>query len=695
MNTTKAIFHQGEIAIQQRLGVAEKMAKFAPMVVRDHMPEQHRQFYESLPMLFVGHSDQNHQVWASVLSSNSSFIRSDDNKSLSINVHPFNGDPLKTSLTQFSSTNTQSLKLGLLGIELETRRRNRLSGQLSKTTGEGFNIDVVQTFGNCPQYIQSRTMIPAKPKSENHPVETITAFDESLTEFIQQSDTFFVASSSDNANATTNEASQGADVSHRGGRPGFVRVDNHKTLTIPDYLGNNHFNTLGNFKVNPSAGLLFINFDTGDIITLTGKAEILWDEPEQQTFRGAERLWQFTLEKGYRLPFVMPWRYKLQNCSPNSQMTGTWQEAEAQKRRETQKQGWINVTISKVHDESQNIRSFYLTPENGAIPLFAPGQFIPVKLIVDGESAIRTYSVSSSPLDPFLRISVKKEGKVSSWMHAYLKPGHPLAIQLPEGSFTLSQSPEKPAVLLSAGVGITPMISMLRHIVKDGIRTRSRRPVIMFNAFRKHTDQAFFTEINQLLQEANGDATVVWLLTNPEPGLQKGRDYSAQGRLSKKLLRSVLPIGQYEFYLCGPASFMQQSYDMLSELGVQDNDIKAEAFGPATLNRTTKPTSPMVETNADKAADNAVVHFENAAMEQAWTKADGTLLEFAESHGLTPAFSCRIGNCGSCKVTVQKGKVTHNGLNSFPVAKNEALLCCAVPAKTGNSAQPETLVLRA
>lgn len=131
-------------------------------------------------------------------------------------------------------------------------------------------------------------------------------------QLISKSDTFFVASYLAN---NSNAVSEGADVSHRGGKAGFVRVDDKQTLTIPDYLGNFHFNTLGNFVENPQAGLLFIDFEKGHLLTLTGSVEILWDSPDTKFFAGAERLWKFRLDHGFWLKNVLPLRWKLQDYS--------------------------------------------------------------------------------------------------------------------------------------------------------------------------------------------------------------------------------------------------------------------------------------------------------------------------------------------------------------------------------------------
>ncbi|WDE00783.1 pyridoxamine 5'-phosphate oxidase family protein [Thalassomonas actiniarum] len=294
-------FHKGEQALQSRMGVREQMERFGRRVIRDYMPDQHRRFYQQLPYLFVGHGDKDGWPWASMLFNQPGFITSPDDKTLNINSRPVKGDPLQKAM------NTGA-HLGLLGIELNTRRRNRLAAHIIQTGEQGVTLAVDQAFGNCPKYIRQRELdtgiaddlLPATAHG-------FTGLDDQARALIETSDTFFVASFIENRQG---EASEGADVSHRGGEAGFVRVDNHLNLTIPDYAGNFHFNTLGNFVNNPRAGLLFIDFENGHMLTLTGRVKLLFDSPEVENFPGAERLWTFNLHLGYWLRNVLDLRWQ-------------------------------------------------------------------------------------------------------------------------------------------------------------------------------------------------------------------------------------------------------------------------------------------------------------------------------------------------------------------------------------------------
>ena len=699
MKTNEQVFHSGEIDVQKRVGVAERMAEFGKLVVRDHMPQQHQDFYQKLPYLFLGYADQNHDVWASVIASDTHFIDVPNDKSLIINNQPFLGDPLNQVLEHFQQNQEQvSLRLGLLGIELATRRRNRVSTQLTKVTADKMTLKVLQTLGNCPQYIQKRSFehVPTTPSHKN--IIAVDRFDENLSAFIEQADTFFVASSSKTNTAFNyDHASEGADVSHRGGKPGFIRVDNDKTLTIPDYSGNNHYNTLGNFEINPSAGLLFLDFKTGDIYTFTGTATTLWDHPDQQHFKGAERLWQFRLKKGFVLRNTLPLRFKLDEMSPNSLMTDSWHDAQQRRSLQENKNRWLNAKVTKTVSESQQIKSFYLALADNAIPKFQPGQFITLQITINGERYTRNYSVSSAPHDEFLRFSVKRDGLVSSWLHENIRENSNITLQLPKGAFYLDtqpqadKSPLRPAVLISAGVGITPMVSMFKHVVDENLRTRNPREILMVNSFRHENDVAFFDEIQNTSQKSDGFAKSLWLITQPE-NPKNMQPHRVAARLSEALIQQLLPLGRYDFYLCGPQKFMQETYDTLLNLGVRDSDIRAEAFGPASLQRNLEDESVNVSNPEPVNATQARVSFEKSQVEQQWTPDQGTLLTFAESHGLTPEFGCRNGSCGSCKVAIKQGRVNHENA-SFPVSENEALLCCAKPA--GAAEEISSLVLHA
>jgi len=296
MTADASPFHPAELALQERFGRRKLLATPSRRFIRDHLIQQHREFFQQLPFVVVGSVDAAGQPWASIVSGEPGFAHSPDPYHLRVAAMPHPDDPLAADLAEGSP-------VALLGIELATRRRNRLNGTVSARDAAGWTVAVVQSYGNCPQYIQSRDLhfvdgvAPPAIKGKQLSVD-----DQSL---IARADTFFIATS--NPHREDGE-SYGADISHRGGRPGFVRIDDNVTLTVPDYIGNFFFNTIGNLQVNPRAGLLFPDFATGDILMLATRAGVIWDGPEVRNFEGAQRLLRFQVDSTVRLPQSLPLR---------------------------------------------------------------------------------------------------------------------------------------------------------------------------------------------------------------------------------------------------------------------------------------------------------------------------------------------------------------------------------------------------
>ena len=316
-NHNTAPFHAGECAMQDRAGVRDKLAHFSQQVIRDQMPDQHRVFFAQLPFVVVGAVDAQGQPWASILANPPGFISTADAVTMHIDASILPQDPLYAALVPGAA-------IGLLGIEPHTRRRNRLNGVIEYIGAQGLSVKVNQSFGNCPKYIQARKPTYERHASSSLPVvHRASALDASARSIIEQADTFFIATAHPHAGASP-ISSQGVDVSHRGGKPGFVRVDDAHTLTAPDFIGNFFFNTLGNLTLNPRAGLLFIDFDHGDLLYLAVTAEILWDGEALSEFAGAERLLRFSVQQVSRLSGAMPLRWGSAELSPHLERTGHW-----------------------------------------------------------------------------------------------------------------------------------------------------------------------------------------------------------------------------------------------------------------------------------------------------------------------------------------------------------------------------------
>ncbi|AKJ32203.1 pyridoxamine 5'-phosphate oxidase family protein [Caldimonas brevitalea] len=303
-------FHPGERELQERAGLRERMEQVGRKVVRGMMPAQHRELFAQLPWMLVGSLDAQQRPCASVLVGPPGFVHAQDERHLRIACLPRADEPLAAHLALGSP-------VGLLGLQLETRRRNRMNGAVAALDEQGFTVRVEQSFGNCPQYIQARTPrfverphLPAASWPEG------TLLSEHARSLVAGADTLFIASA---AAPVPGDASRGVDVSHRGGRSGFVRLserDGQTLLTLPDYRGNFMFNTLGNLQLWPHASLLFIDFDRGDVLRLAGQTEIVWDGPEVATFPGAQRLLRVQVEAGTWQAGVLPLRWSAPEWAP-------------------------------------------------------------------------------------------------------------------------------------------------------------------------------------------------------------------------------------------------------------------------------------------------------------------------------------------------------------------------------------------
>ncbi|MGF6556624.1 ferredoxin-NADP reductase/predicted pyridoxine 5'-phosphate oxidase superfamily flavin-nucleotide-binding protein [Pseudomonas sp. S30_BP2TU TE3576] len=669
-------WHAGEKQLQAHVGVAERMEIFGRKVIRSEMPDQHRTFYQQLPFMLYGAVDADGHPWASILEGQPGFAQSPEPGLLQFRSLPTFDDPAQLS---------DGSAIGLLGIELHTRRRNRINGHVRAMTTGGFAVTVDQSFGNCPQYIQLRQFhsVPLADPS-TRVAQHFSGLDDAAKAMITGADTFFVASYVDV------DGERSVDVSHRGGQSGFVHVEGNR-LTIPDFAGNLHFNTLGNLLLNPRAGLLFIDFNTGDLLQLSGRTEILLEGPQVEAFQGAERLWTIDVEQVVRRPAALALRWRFDGVSPTSLLTGTWAQAEARLQAKALGDQWRPLRVARIEAQSHNIRSIYLEPADGAgLPLFQAGQHLPLRFNIDGDVHIRTYSLSSAPSDDFFRISVKRDGRVSTHLHEQIRVGDLLEARAPQGHFTVAPHERRPLVLLAAGVGITPLLSMLREVVYQGLRTRRIRPTWLIQSSRTLADQPFRRELDRLLEDAGDAVRVVRLLSQPEAEAVQGEDFDLSGRIDVALLKDLLTVEDYDqldFVVCGPGSFTQALYDGLRELDIRDSRIHAETFGPSTLRRRPDPDAVVIE-QPPAATTSVPVVFQRSAKEARWQPEGGSLLELAESRGLRPEFSCRGGSCGTCKTRLVSGQV-HYPLPPAEVPDDgHVLICCAIPAQ---GAQPLVL----
>ncbi len=390
---TGSPFHRGERDVQTRLGVRKQVEELGRRFIRDYLPEEHRSFFAMLTHLIVGTVDGAGRPWASVLVGKAGFIETPDPRTVTVNARRLYGDPSNRNLAP-------GAPVGVLGIQYHTRRRNRLTAKVREVTDDALTLSVDQTFGNCPQYIQAREAeftAEFDEIGEERPSISFSSLNACARGIVGRADNFYIATC---FMERADDASHGADVSHRGGKPGFVRIEDDRTLVFPDYAGNNHYNTVGNISLNPLAGLLFIDFDGGDMVYLTCTAEIVWDSEEKCAFTGAERLIRFTIDEGYLVKNVLPMRWRFVDYSPILERTGSWEEVDARLEARRSEARCRELRVVGVERESSVLSSFYLQPTDGKpLTCHKAGQFLPLEVLpeTEVEPVRRKYTISNAP----------------------------------------------------------------------------------------------------------------------------------------------------------------------------------------------------------------------------------------------------------------------------------------------------------
>lgn len=331
--------------------------------------------------------------------------------------------------------------------------------------------------------------------------------------------------------------------------------------------------------------------------------------------------------------------------------------------------------VEKTRDSSV-ITSFHLQPIDGAsLPDFVPGQHVAIE-VEDPAAAQpwrRVYSISNRPGADTLRISVKREAEHeagSAFLHDHIGVGDVINLRRPTGSFKLDLASRRPLVLLSAGVGLTPMVSMLDHLVATGSERR-----VWFIHGATCGDHHAMREHVRGLEASHRNLEVHIAYSRPSEDDVRARLFDTHGRISVDLLKRLLPWDDYDFYVCGPTDFMQSVIDGLVAHSVPPGRIYWEAFA------TDKPTivtgsaaTPMAGAEAD-----AVVQFQRSGKIVTWESRFSSLLNLAEAAGISAPSSCRSGECFSCMTRIVSGEVRyHEPLEEMP-EDGTALICCALP----------------
>ncbi|WP_275285724.1 pyridoxamine 5'-phosphate oxidase family protein [Halomonas elongata] len=655
------VFHAGERAVQARAEVPGDWLEKVEGFVRSEMPQQHRDFFESLPMLFLGLLDSAGRPWCVPVFGPPGYSTSPSPDTLALQRVPILSDELNLEWGPGAS-------VGIVGVNLSNRRRNRLNGRVRQASDDAMTIAVDQSFGNCPQYIQVRSMDSAGDEPSVATSRCSNMDDPAVRRIVESADTFFIAS---RTAGPLEGGSAGLDASHRGGRPGFLGINEDGSLSFPDFSGNRFFNTLGNIESDGRVGLFIADFVSGEAVVLTGRATIDWSPGRTSAFKGAERIVDVVPEEVQHATDTLPVTAPLAEPWPALEDTGTWDEAQLAALKND---GYRRFQVASKQQESDDITSFYLTPaDGGPLEPHIAGQFLPLRLWGEDGPILRSYTISQGPNGRDYRLSIKREegGLVSRRLHDRFAKGDVIEIGSPAGDFVLDDSTQ-PIVMLSGGVGITPMMAMLDGLVAAVGNGAPRREVYFIHATRNSASRAFRGDLETLAREHD------WLhlftaFSAPGAGDRLGDTHDTEARLSMEVLAELLPFGGYQFYLCGPEGFMRALYKGLRDVGVDRSHIHHEFFGAGELDEPEEVASAVV------LPTRATVSFVHSGTQAEWTEQSGTLLETAEAAGLSPSHNCRSGKCGTCATRLLSGDVHYTRRPLVNPGEDHVLTCCAVP----------------
>jgi ferredoxin-NADP reductase len=370
------------------------------------------------------------------------------------------------------------------------------------------------------------------------------------------------------------------------------------------------------------------------------------------------------------------------------------QSSRASARKDTAWAGWREFRVAQraFEDAANSQCSFCLQPVDGQpLPPFRPGQFLTLTLEVlsggaDASAATRSitrcYSLSDRPDPAHYRVTIKRvtapsdhpdypPGLSSNHFHDHVQVGDVLRVKAPAGHFFVDPDPSVPAVLVGGGIGITPMMSMLRWCIAH----QPQRVVHLYYGLRNSDEHAFKKHLEEM---AASHPALRLNVVYSRPGASdvQGRDYQHKGHVDVELLRKTLPHGRHQFYVCGPPAMMQTLVPALVEWGVQVADIHYEAFGPASNKLPGAAEAPA------PAVTDVEVRFQRSGRTLSWDGRDASLLDFAERHGIEVESGCRSGGCGSCETRLLEGSVQYEHAPDHDVAAGHCLLCVGRPAST-------------
>lgn len=360
----------------------------------------------------------------------------------------------------------------------------------------------------------------------------------------------------------------------------------------------------------------------------------------------------------------------------------------AQRKADEAGAPWSGIrkfSVAKKVPDRGDACSFYLTPhDKKPLPPFKPGQYLTFELEIPGQKkkVIRCYSLSDRLNPDYYRVTIKRcppskpehpAGLSSNFFHDHIQEGTILDVKAPGGNFFLDTSKEGPVVLISAGVGITPCLSMMNELIALG----SKREIWWFFGCRNSADHIMKDHVIELAAK-NDNIRVHVCYSAPGPDDKEGVDYQHKGRVTVDLFKELLPSNNYDYFMCGPGPFMESITTALTAWGVPDDRVHFEAFGPASVKK--KAAAPAATTADAAAAPAFKITFGKSNKVVAWDRAAANILEFATSQGVALPSGCCAGQCGTCVTAIRSGNVTYAQEPGSKPEPGTCLACVALPA---------------
>lgn len=340
----------------------------------------------------------------------------------------------------------------------------------------------------------------------------------------------------------------------------------------------------------------------------------------------------------------------------------------------------FRVSARNFEDADETQCSFHLQPVDGApLPPYKPGQYLTFSLDVASCAVTRCYSLSDCPDPTQYRVTIKRvpapanhpefaPGLSSNYFHDRVQVGSILSVKAPGGRFFIDPDPTVPIGLIGGGVGITPMMAMLRWCSRE----QPERIVHLYYGMR-HSGEHAFKQTLEAIAATHPPLRLNVVYSQPRDSDRHGVDYHHQGHIDIELLRRTLPHGRHRFYVCGPPAMMQALVPALVEWVVPISDIHYETFDPASI------LLPGTPTTSSPQVVNVEIGFQRSGRMLVWDGQDASLLDFAERHGVKVESGCRSGSCGSCETRVLAGTVEYPSAPDYVMAPGHCLLCVGRP----------------